>query len=110
MMSWRNAPLYLAGACITIVCGFAGCNKAPTKADPISQQTQTGAETGIAPTADDRSLAAQAEPPPLPDPSRTDPEAVAMRKRNYQWLVAKKKLAAEAALKAAQQGSGAAKN
>jgi hypothetical protein len=51
-------------------------------------------------------LAANQEAPPLPDPSRTDPEAVAMREKNYQWLVAKKKIAAEAALKQMNQSLG----
>jgi hypothetical protein len=51
-------------------------------------------------------LAASKEPPPLPDPSRTDLQAVAMRQNNYQWLVAKKKIAAEAALKQMNQSLG----
>jgi hypothetical protein len=105
MTTWLKVTLFMAGACAALLCGLAGCDKAPDKVASLPQG-QAPVGSGITPTAEDRTLAASREAPPLPDSSRTDPQAEAMRRKNYEWLVAKKKLAAEAALKQMNQSLG----
>jgi hypothetical protein len=109
MTAWAKATLVLIGTCTAAACCLTGCDKGPASAGPPPQpqaQAQAPAATSITPTASERVLAANPEAPPQPDPSRTDPEAVAMRQRFFEWRMAKKKVAADAALKQAEEANG----
>lgn len=105
MITSRKTVLLLAGTCAAAVSSFVGCNKAPAKADP-AQPAQAAAGTAITPTGPERALASQLQAPPLPAPGRTDPEAVAMRKKYVEWKVAQVKVANDAALKQTSQFLG----
>lgn len=70
-------------------CGMTACNKAPAQAVAPSQ-----------------AQVAAFQAPPLPDPSRTDPAAVAMRQRYVDWNVAQVKAANAAAQKGLDQFYG----
>src|ERR1700742_1871562 len=75
--------------CAVAAFGTAACNKAPAPA-PAAAQAQVAAF----------------KVPPLPDPSRTDPVAVAMRQRYVDWQVAQVRAANDAALKQVDQFYG----
>ena len=81
MIFSRQAVLLLAGACTAAVCGLTACDKAPAKAGAGTQESATAKMA-------DQAVDSQLKAPPLPDPSRTDPEAVAMRKKYVDWKVA----------------------
>ena len=100
MIFSSKAKLLLAGTCVTTVVVLAGCGKATDKA--VSPSATAPASTGGAAAS-----SMSQEAPLWPDNSRTDPEAVAMRKRFFEWKAAKGKLAIEAARKLAAQANAA---
>ena len=105
MIISSKAKRLLAGTFATTIVVLAGCGKAPEKAESGSQ-AQAPATTTSTPTDAARDLAAHVQAPPIPDSSRTDPEAVAMRKKYVEWTVAQAQVANEAGVKQANQALG----
>lgn len=95
----------LAGTCASTAVVLAGCGKGPDKAGSPPRAQAPAALTATA-SDEQRALAAQAPAPPIPDSSRTDPQAVAMRKKYVEWTVAQAKAANDAAVKQANQALG----
>lgn len=100
-----KARLLLAGTCAATVVVLAGCGKSGDQAGSPPQAQAPSANT-TTPADAEKALAAQAQAPRLPDPSRTDPEAVAMRKKWVEWQDAQVKAANEVALKLSRQALG----
>ena len=108
MIMSRRTPLILLAPIAAALVGLVGCSKAADKSGSL-RPAQASGVTPITPTATERALASSQQAPPMPDPSRTDPEAVAMRQRNFDWRLAQKKVAADAALKQLNAVNGADK-
>jgi len=102
MITSPKAGLLLAGTCATTFVVLAGCGKGADKAGPPPPVQAAATSSAEA----DKALAAQVKAPPLPDPSRTDPEAAAMRKKYVQWKVAQDNVANDAAVKQANRALG----
>lgn len=85
MTHWPKAKLLLVGTCTAIVVGGVGCSKAPARgaSAPKGSASQAGTAT---PSDAQSTLAVQLHEPPLPDPSRTDQEAVAMNHKYALWV------------------------
>jgi hypothetical protein len=105
MIISRRTRLILFAPIAGTLVGLAACGKTAEKAGS-PQQDQAASPPTASPVAADKALAAQVQAPPLPDSSRTDPEAVAMRKKYVQWNVARVKAANDAAVKQANQALG----
>jgi hypothetical protein len=97
-----KAVVLLAGVLAAAACDLAACDKSPGRAN-------AGSEThGTAATTTDQISVEKFKAPPLPDPSRTDPEAVAMRQRYVDWHVAQVKAANATTQKQLEQFYGPA--
>jgi len=82
MIIWPKATLAISGTCVAIVCTLAGCSKAPSQRGENSR-APANAEPAATSTG---LLASGQQEPPLAPPSRTDPEALAMRQKYIQWV------------------------
>ena len=88
---------------VALALAAAACNQAPQTVPAANSQLASATPASADPLAAYRA-------PPLPAPGRTDPQAVAMRKRYVDWKVAQEQAAGEAALKQVELFYGLAPN
>ena len=103
MIISSKAKRLLAGTCATMFVVLASCGKGPDKGAATPQVPGPAASVAT-PTNPD--IPARFKGPPLPDPHRTDPEAVAMRLKFYQWQIAQENADNAAAVKQANLALG----
>jgi hypothetical protein len=86
MPTWPKATFVMTGACTAVLCGLAGCNKAPSQGGATPQGTAT-AESSATPEAP---LTAGLQEPRLEVPTHgNNPEVAAMAQKYVQWIIEK---------------------